>query len=82
MNAEYKLCLGEDSIHVYNSLKAEEKSRGPEKGSVKIMLDDDCVVIVVESRTLSGLRALSNSFLLLAHSAYSAIRSAGRSSRV
>lgn len=74
MRGEYRLCLGEDSVHVYNSLEAEVKARGPDKGRVELKLEDECIVIKVESSTVSGLRALTNSFLLLAYSAYSAIK--------
>jgi len=77
LRGEYRLCLGSDSIHVYNSLQAEVKSKGPDKGRVELRLEDDCVVIIVESDSPSGLRALTNSFLLLAHSAYSAIKYSG-----
>lgn len=78
LRGEYRLCLGSDSIHVYRSLEAEAKTRGPGKGRVEVGFEEGCIVIIVESNSISGLRALTNSYLLLAHSAYSAIRHSRR----
>lgn len=71
--AKVRLCLGEYSPHVYRALIAEKNQPAPEKGIVDINIVDGCVVIIVSSSTLSGLRALLNSFLLLAHASYSSL---------
>ena len=76
MKVNIMLCLGEYSLMVYRALLAEEKQPAPEKGRVKLSLSGGCLGILVESDSLSGLRALTNSFLLLAHAAYSVLREA------
>ena len=76
MRASIVLCLGGYSERVYRALLAEERQPAPEKGRVKLGLSDGCLEISIESNSISGLRALANSFLLLAHAAYSALREA------
>ena len=76
MRAEILLCLGYYSHRLYRALLAEEKQPAPEKGRVTLAVEDNCLKILIESSSLSGLRALFNSFLLLAHAAYSALREA------
>ena len=74
MKAEIKLCLGDSVRHVFRSLIAEASQPSPEKGRATISLEGDCVVISIESNTISGLRALTNSFLLLAYASYSSLK--------
>ena len=74
MEAKYTLCIGTDAQFVYNALEAELKARAPDKGDIRINLEDDCLIIEIKSNTISGLRALSNSFLLLVYSAYSSLK--------
>ena len=73
MLARVELFLGEAAKGVYEGLMAEAAQAGPAKGKVTISLRGDCVLLSVESDSYSGLRALLNSYLLLAHAAYSAI---------
>ncbi len=77
MRARVELCLGEASRSVYESLLVEARQGGPSKGSVMVRLRGGCVEILVESDSYSGLRALLNSYLLLAHAAYSAVALVG-----
>lgn len=74
--AVYRLCLGPDSRVVAEALKAELAQPAPQKGRVRVRVEDVCLVVEVESSSLSGLRALSNSFLYLAHAAYSSLEAA------
>ncbi|MCE4600704.1 MAG: hypothetical protein F7C38_03985 [Desulfurococcales archaeon] len=76
MRASYKICIGPDSTHLYNALMAEAEAKAPDKGRVTVDLEGECIIVRVTSRSLSGLRALSNSFLLLAYSAYSSLKQA------
>ncbi len=76
MKVAFKMCLEEYTEPVYEALKAEEGQSAPEKGTVRIARDGGCISIIIESVDLSGLRALSNSYLLLAHAAYSSVVSA------
>ncbi len=74
MRAEYKLCLGESVKPVYRALLAEVNQPAPEKGVVSLDIEGDCIVMRIEAKNISGLRALSNSFLQLAYAAYSSIK--------
>ncbi len=74
-SAEVRLCLGEYARPVYEALLAETRQRAPQKGVVSVALDGDCVVISIRSGELSGLRAITSSFLYLAHAAYSSLAS-------
>ncbi|BAF34791.1 hypothetical protein APE_1440a [Aeropyrum pernix K1] len=71
--ARLRLCLGTDSEAIYRSLEAEARQRGPSKGVVKLGMDDGCVVLHIRARDLAGLRAITNSFLLLIHASLAAI---------
>ncbi len=71
--ARARLCMGEYARHVYRALLAELRQPAPRKGSVSISMEDGCLVISIESGSLNGLRALLNSFLYLAHAAYSSL---------
>lgn len=81
MRARVALCLGQAARSVYESLSVEAAQAGPAKGRVTVYLNDDCVELLVESTSYSGLRALLNSYLLLAHAAYSAVELAGGAGR-
>ena len=74
-SAEIRLCLREYAKTVYEALLAETRQRAPQKGVVSIVLDGDCLVISIRSGELSGLRAITSSFLYLAHAAYSSLTS-------
>ena len=73
IRAEYRFCLGIYTEPLYKAILAEEKQPAPEKGQVSLRLEEGCLVLDVKARDLSGLRALSNSFLLLIHAAYSSM---------
>ena len=68
-----KICLGDNVKPIYTSLLTELRQPAPHKGVVDIMLNGDCIVIEINSDTISGLRALTNSFLYLIHAAYSTL---------
>ncbi|MCE4602473.1 MAG: hypothetical protein F7C08_03400 [Desulfurococcales archaeon] len=70
--ATYIICIPH-AEEVEKALRAELGQPAPQKGRVRIRVEDGCLVIEIESPTLSGLRALSNSFLYLAHAAYSSL---------
>jgi tRNA threonylcarbamoyladenosine modification (KEOPS) complex Pcc1 subunit len=63
---------------VFDALAAEMSQPAPEKGRVEVALEGDCLVIRVHSGTLSGLRALLNSFLYLAYAAYGSLKNSER----
>ncbi len=71
--ASVRLCLGEYTGPVYKALLAETRQRAPQKGQVEVIVDGDCLIIEVKSEELSGLRAITSSFLYLAHAAYSGL---------
>ncbi|MEB3851743.1 MAG: hypothetical protein LRS49_04080 [Desulfurococcales archaeon] len=63
---------------VAESLEAEAmQPAAPSKGSVEVSREGECIMIVVGSESLSGLRALVNSYLYLLHAAWSALEAAG-----
>ncbi len=79
--AEVVLCLGSSRTHILKalreSLEAEVKHpAAPQKGRVSVDVVDYCLRVTVESPTLSGLRALLNSYLYLLHAAYAALEAA------
>ncbi len=76
IKGEYRLCLGDDAWPIYKALLAEVRAPSPEKGRVSVSIKQDCLVLEISSQSLSGFRALTNSFLLLVHAAYSAITGA------
>jgi len=77
VRALYRLCLGPCTASVYEALLAEERQAAPQKGGVRVFLEGQCLAVQVKARDLTGLRALSNSFLLLAHAAYRALVDSG-----
>lgn len=68
------LCLEDLSRHVFEALLAELDQPSPEKGRVDLSLERGCLRIKIESGSLSGLRALTNSFLLLSYAAYGSLK--------
>lgn len=58
-----------------NSLKAEISQPQPQKGNVNIKVENECLIVEISSNSISGLRALTNSFLYLIHAAISSLRS-------
>ncbi|MDM7275733.1 MAG: KEOPS complex subunit Pcc1 [Thermoprotei archaeon] len=72
--AELKLCLGEYSKHLYESLQAEARQQAPKKAQVEVSLEDSCVIITVKAATLSGLKAVINSHLYIVHAMYSTLK--------
>jgi KEOPS complex subunit Pcc1 len=77
LETNLKLCLGKYSTPIYTALLAEVNQPSPEKGTVSIGLEEDCIVLHIKSETISGLRALINSFLLLVHASYSSLKASG-----
>ena len=73
MKATIKLCLGIDVEAIVEALQAEIGQPAPAKGSIEIARDGGCITLYIDSRELSGLRALASSYLYLIHAAYSAI---------
>jgi len=73
IRGEYRLCLGDNTRPIYKALLAEMRTPSPEKGRVSVSIKQDCLVLEISSQSFSGFRALTNSFLLLVHAAYSAI---------
>jgi tRNA threonylcarbamoyladenosine modification (KEOPS) complex Pcc1 subunit len=59
---------------VEEALRAEvEQPAAPRKGRVSMARRGSCVMLRVEAASLSGLRAILNSYLYLVHAAYSAL---------
>ena len=69
-----KLCLGAYSEAIASALQVEARQGGPSRGRVDVGLSGECVNILLESHSPTGLIALLNSYLLLAHAAYSTLR--------
>ena len=81
MLAVVDICIRRDIAgSIEQALAAELRQPAPEKGRVAVEARGGCLRLVVESGSLSGLRALVNSFLLLVHAAYSSILAAGSAS--
>jgi tRNA threonylcarbamoyladenosine modification (KEOPS) complex Pcc1 subunit len=77
VRAKIKLCIGAKyASSLYKALQAEVSQPAPEKGRISISLDNSCIVMEVDSPTISGLRAITNSFLLLAYASYSTLNTA------
>ncbi|MEB3816492.1 MAG: hypothetical protein LRS46_00915 [Desulfurococcales archaeon] len=56
------------------SLKTEARQpAAPAKGVVEIKEEDGCISVVIESDSLSGLRALFNSYAYLIHAAWESV---------
>jgi len=72
VRADIVLCLGEHSRPVYEALLAEALQEGRGRGRVSLSLGE-CLRLEVESGDISGLRALVNSYLYLAHAAHSSL---------
>lgn len=68
-----KLCLGEYTRPVYESLLAEASQPAPPKARVSVGFEEDCVSLLVEAESLSRLRAVLNSYAYLAYAMYSAL---------
>ena len=73
--AEVKLCLGPYSKPLYESLLAEASQPAPRKASVSVDIVGDCVRVRFEADDVNKLRVVLNSYLYLAHAAYSALKS-------
>ncbi len=58
-----------------SSLRVEASQPQPQKGNVNIKVENECLVVEISSNSISGLRALTNSFLYLIHAALSSLRS-------
>jgi tRNA threonylcarbamoyladenosine modification (KEOPS) complex Pcc1 subunit len=65
MDIIFKICVGNVANALYRSLIAEVNQEAPKKGKVSIEYNNDCLYLTISSDTLSGLRALSNSYLNL-----------------
>jgi len=77
--AEVKLCLGSYSKPLYESLLAEASQPAPRKALVSVDIVGDCVRIRLEADDVNKLRVVLNSYLYLAHAAYSTLKSTLRS---
>ncbi len=75
MQAEIKLCLGPYTNPIYHAIKAETTQASPAKGEADVKIEENCLKLVIKSKDLSGLRALTNSYLLLIYAAYSSLKS-------
>jgi len=75
-----KLCLYPELLNaVEEALEAEVRHpAAPSKGRVEVGIEGGCLVLVVESDSLSGLRALLNSYTYLIHAALSALKEASQ----
>ncbi|MEB2836722.1 MAG: KEOPS complex subunit Pcc1 [Desulfurococcales archaeon] len=73
--ASIRICLDPDiSRAVLESLQAEVRQPAqPAKGRVGASMEGRCVVLEIASDSLSGLRALVNSYLYLVHAAFSVL---------
>jgi tRNA threonylcarbamoyladenosine modification (KEOPS) complex Pcc1 subunit len=74
--ARVKLCLGRAAEALAGSLEAEARQPAPGRGSARVGLSGGCLAIELEAPDATGLIALLNSYMLLAHAAYSAVRGA------
>ncbi len=73
MRAEIKICIGGEVEALINALLAEVNQPAPERGMVNLSRDDGCLMLYIEARDLSSLRALVSSYLYLIHAAYSTL---------
>lgn len=73
MELKFKICLDGKADALYKSLLAEVNQSAPKKGKVKIEFNNDCIYLFVSSETLSGLRAISNSYLNLIYAIISSL---------
>ncbi|WP_172633875.1 KEOPS complex subunit Pcc1 [Caldisphaera lagunensis] len=65
MEVNFKICSNDKIDPLYKSLLAEVNQSSPKKGKVRVELNDNCINLFISSNTLSGLRAISNSYLNL-----------------
>ena len=75
-----RICLDKNRAYaLVKALKAELGQPQPEKGVVGVGLDGEgCLLLTIESVSVSGLRALTNSFLYLIYAALDSLeRSTG-----
>lgn len=77
--AKIRLCLGDYSRALYESLLAEASQPAPAKAIVNVYMDDGCVVVDVKSENVSKLRAVLNSYMYLIYAALSTLASTSRS---
>ena len=68
---------GEGLEPIYKALEAESRQPAPGKGRATVRLPGNCIVVEIEASDLSGLRAIVNSYLLLAAAARSALEAGG-----
>ncbi|MGC9072215.1 MAG: KEOPS complex subunit Pcc1 [Acidilobus sp.] len=79
--AMVKLCLGPSTSPLLSALKAEvSQPAQPSKGSVSLSVEGDCLVLSIRAKDVGDLRALLNSYMYLAHAAYSSLVRLERSS--
>jgi tRNA threonylcarbamoyladenosine modification (KEOPS) complex Pcc1 subunit len=78
--AVVKVCLEPHLLEaVKDALEAEVRQpAAPSKGRVAVSLEGGCLTVEVESESLSGLRALLNSYIYLTHAALSSLWEASR----
>ena len=69
----FKICLGSLTDALYKSLIAEVNQEAPKKGRVNIEYNNGCLYLTILSDTLSGLRALSNSYMNLIYAMITSI---------
>lgn len=68
-----EICPHSGAKAIYTTMKAEEMQPAPGRGRVRVRMENGCIEVEVESRDLTGLRAVLNSYLHLAYAAYSSI---------
>jgi len=75
-----RICLEPGLLEaVKEALEAEaSQPAAPSKGFVRVSLEGGCLIVMVESESLSGLRALLNSYIYLTHAALSGLWEASR----
>jgi len=73
------MICGVDVDSLLRALRAEIAQPQPEKGRVRLSAEGNCISLKITSSDISGLRALSNSFLYLIYAATSSINAVERS---
>ncbi len=69
---ELRIC-GNNIDDSLTALEVELNQPQPEKGLIKMKKEGNCLIVIIKSKDLSGLRALSNSFLYLLYSSISVL---------
>jgi tRNA threonylcarbamoyladenosine modification (KEOPS) complex Pcc1 subunit len=69
---QVKIC-GIDVESVFEALRVELAQPQPEKGKVFLTKENNCLKLLIKSNNISGLRALTNSFLYLIYAASSTL---------